>query len=131
MNTLIEQVKKAKALSWSERKRRAIRKIRTTITPFLNKIIYSSVAYFVNRKHGRHMIVYRPDFHYDFDGVPEYREIFNIWIKGSAGGILVLHDYSSGHWQGAKTATDNFFSDKPEKPILMPDKSGSAIIRKV
>jgi Macrocin-O-methyltransferase (TylF) len=49
----------------------------------------------------------------------------------STGGILVLHDYSSGHWQGAKRAIDNFFSDKPEKPILMPDKSGSAIIRRV
>jgi hypothetical protein len=276
MNSLAERIKRVRNRSWTELRQILFGLIRETVTPILNTITYSTVAYFVNRKNGRHMIVYRPDFHYDFHGMPEYPEIFNIWIKGnctdncgdlsrlyllyqnvtqvledgvqgdmvelgvykgnsakllvilakrwdrevflfdtfesfdprdfqnqdkdkirfirafsdtsfesvrefvgsenvhfvrgyfpdstvniqlptrisvahidcdlhdpikaglelfyprlSVGGILVLHDYSSGHWQGAKTAIDNFFSDKPEKPILMPDKSGSAIIRRV
>ena len=48
----------------------------------------------------------------------------------SPGGILLLHDYSSGHWPGATRAIDEFFEDLPEKPILLPDKSGSAVVRK-
>jgi hypothetical protein len=47
------------------------------------------------------------------------------------GGILVMHDYSSGYWPGATRAIDDFFADKPEKLILMPDRSGSAVIRKM
>jgi O-methyltransferase len=41
-------------------------------------------------------------------------------------GVLVVHDYNS--WPGARKAVDEFFSDKPEMPIPMPDKSGSALI---
>lgn len=48
----------------------------------------------------------------------------------SSGGIMLLHDYSSGHWPGATRAVDEFFRDLPEKPILLPDKSGTAVIRK-
>ena len=48
----------------------------------------------------------------------------------SPGGILILHDYSSGQWLGTTQAVDEFFADRPEKPILIPDKSGSAIVRK-
>lgn len=48
----------------------------------------------------------------------------------SPGGMMLLHDYSSGHWPGATRAIDEFFLDLPEKPVLMPDKSGTAIIRK-
>lgn len=46
------------------------------------------------------------------------------------GAIMFLHDYSSGEWAGAKIAVDEFFRNRPEKPILMPDKSGTAVIRK-
>ena len=49
----------------------------------------------------------------------------------SRGGLLIMHDYGSGHWRGATRAVDEFFADKPEKPIIMPDKSGSAVIRRV
>ena len=49
----------------------------------------------------------------------------------SAGGMLIVHDYSSRHWPGIAQAVDQFFADKPEKPILIPDKSGSAAIRKM
>ncbi|MEO6655875.1 MAG: class I SAM-dependent methyltransferase [Pyrinomonadaceae bacterium] len=46
------------------------------------------------------------------------------------GGMLVMHDYASYTWQGVETAVDAFFEDKPERPILIPDKSGTAVIRK-
>ncbi len=48
----------------------------------------------------------------------------------SPGGLMLLHDYSSGLWPGATRAIDEFFRDRPEKPILAPDKSGTAVIRK-
>lgn len=44
-------------------------------------------------------------------------------------GILVIHDYNA--WPGARRAVDEFFADKPELPIPMPDKSGSAVIVKL
>jgi hypothetical protein len=47
-----------------------------------------------------------------------------------AGGLLLLHDYSSGFWDGAKKATDEFCAEFGERVILMPDKSGSVFIRK-
>jgi O-methyltransferase len=43
-------------------------------------------------------------------------------------GMLVIHDYNA--WPGARSAVDTFFSDKPELPIPMPDKSGSALVVK-
>ena len=46
------------------------------------------------------------------------------------GGLLLLHDYSSLHWAGAKRAIDEFCAASGEFPILMPDKSGSAFIRR-
>jgi len=44
-------------------------------------------------------------------------------------GILVIHDYNA--WPGARRAVDEFFADKPELPLPMPDKSGSAVIVKL
>ncbi|MBX2931927.1 MAG: class I SAM-dependent methyltransferase [Chitinophagaceae bacterium] len=46
------------------------------------------------------------------------------------GGFLIMHDYFSLHWQGAIQTMDAFFTDKPEKLIPVPDKSGTAVIRK-
>jgi predicted O-methyltransferase YrrM len=48
----------------------------------------------------------------------------------SPGGLLILHDYSSGRWPGCTKAIDEFFKDKAERPVLMPDKSGTAIVVK-
>lgn len=48
----------------------------------------------------------------------------------SPGGLLVVHDYHSGCWPGVKQAVDEFFTDKPEQPVLIPDKSGTGIIAK-
>jgi len=47
------------------------------------------------------------------------------------GALIVLHDYASGHWPGATQAIDQFFSDKAETVVIMPDKSGTAVVRKV
>ena len=49
----------------------------------------------------------------------------------SRAGLLVVHDYASGHWPGVAQAVDEFLADKPEKPVLIPDKSGSAALVKV
>lgn len=46
------------------------------------------------------------------------------------GGLFMLHDYSSLHWDGSKKAIDEFCKLTGEHVILMPDKSGSAFIRK-
>jgi len=48
----------------------------------------------------------------------------------SAGGIMIMHDYSNPHWIGAKAAIDEFRHKISEGLILMPDKSGTAMIRK-
>jgi O-methyltransferase len=45
------------------------------------------------------------------------------------GGFILVHDYNS--WLGARKAVTEFFRDKPETPIPMPDKSGSALILKL
>lgn len=47
------------------------------------------------------------------------------------GGFLVMHDYGSGAWPGIAEAVDAFFADKPESIVRIPDKSGSAIVRRV
>ncbi len=46
----------------------------------------------------------------------------------SEAGMIVVHDYNA--WPGARKAVDEFFSDKKELPIPLPDKSGSALIVK-
>ena len=48
----------------------------------------------------------------------------------SHGGALFLHDYSSGHWPGATQAIDEFCVATGEFAVLIPDKSGSAFVRK-
>jgi O-methyltransferase len=48
--------------------------------------------------------------------------------RTARGGMLVVHDYNS--WFGARKAVDDFLKDKPEFPVPMPDKSGSALILK-
>ena len=51
--------------------------------------------------------------------------------KLAKGGFLILHDYSSLAWPGARAAIESFFSDKEEKIIPIPDKSGTAVTRKL
>ena len=46
------------------------------------------------------------------------------------GAVFFLHDYSSLHCDGAKKAIDEFCRANGEYVILIPDKSGSAFVRK-
>jgi hypothetical protein len=46
------------------------------------------------------------------------------------GGFLVLHDYTALYWDGIEMAIDEFFSNKPERVIPIPDRFGTAVIRK-
>jgi Macrocin-O-methyltransferase (TylF)/Anaphase-promoting complex, cyclosome, subunit 3/Tetratricopeptide repeat len=48
----------------------------------------------------------------------------------SPGGLLILHDYSSGYFPGAKQAIDEFAATIQENLVLLPDRFGSALIRK-
>jgi Macrocin-O-methyltransferase (TylF) len=64
-----------------------------------------------------------------YDPMKAGLEIF--YPRMSPGGLLMLHDYSSGHWPGATRAIDEFFENRPEKPVLLPGKSGTAVVRKI
>jgi Macrocin-O-methyltransferase (TylF) len=46
------------------------------------------------------------------------------------GGFLIIHDYGSLAWAGAEKAIDQFFANKPECVIHIPDSSGSAVVRR-
>ena len=46
------------------------------------------------------------------------------------GGILFVHDYASGVWPGVAQAVDELRAATGESLVLLPDKSGTAIIRK-
>jgi hypothetical protein len=48
----------------------------------------------------------------------------------SPGGMLFVHDYSSCYWDGVKSAVDEFSRQTGATPVLLPDKSGTAVIRK-
>jgi O-methyltransferase len=48
-----------------------------------------------------------------------------------SGGFLIMHDYANAHWKGAEKAVDEFLTGKPEKVIPIPDKSGTAVLRKI
>lgn len=48
----------------------------------------------------------------------------------SPGGMLIIHDYANLCWDGPKQAVDEFVLGISECLVLMPDKSGTAVIRK-
>jgi len=62
---------------------------------------------------------------------PMKAAIAEFYPRLSPGGILIMHDYASGGWPGARRAVDEFFRDKPENVIVFPDKSGTALVRKI
>jgi len=70
--------------------------------------------------------------HIDCDLYEPFRAALSYFYpRLTQGGFLILHDYSSLHWDGAERAVDEFFSGKPEKVVPIPDKSGTVVIRKV
>jgi len=46
------------------------------------------------------------------------------------GGFIVVHDYNSFGWDGAEKAVDQFFANRPECVVPVPDGCGSVVIRK-
>jgi len=67
--------------------------------------------------------------HIDCDlGKPVSSALEYFYPRTAPGGMIVIHDYSSGWWKDVKPAVDNFLKDKPENPVLIPDKSGTVAI---
>lgn len=67
--------------------------------------------------------------HVDCDlGKPVLSALEFFYPRMSPGGLIIVHDYSSGWWPDVKPAVDGFMKDKPETVILLPDKSGSVVI---
>lgn len=46
------------------------------------------------------------------------------------GGFILMHDYSSLFWDGTQRTIDEFFSNKPECVVPLPDLAGTAVIRR-
>ncbi|SEK21897.1 Macrocin-O-methyltransferase (TylF) [Pseudobutyrivibrio ruminis] len=44
------------------------------------------------------------------------------------GGMIFIHDYSSGYWEGCTQAVNEFCDENELSVVLMPDKSGTAVI---
>lgn len=61
---------------------------------------------------------------------PQLSGLRYFYPRMSTGGVMIIHDCNNEYF-GSKKAINDFFHDKPETPILIPDKSGSAIIIKI
>jgi O-methyltransferase len=61
---------------------------------------------------------------------PTWDALAFFYPKVSPGGLMIMHDYSSMAWPGIAEAVDRFFADKPESVVLVPDRSGTAVVRK-
>lgn len=69
--------------------------------------------------------------HLDCDLYRPMSEALNFFYERmSPGGMMVVHDYSSGEWPGVGQAVNEFLTRTRLTLVLMPDKSGTAIIRK-
>ncbi|MFH0992623.1 MAG: TylF/MycF/NovP-related O-methyltransferase [bacterium] len=69
----------------------------------------------------------------DFDKYkPTMAALKVFYSRVNPGGFIFIHDYSNpeSEW-GCSRALNEFLSDKPEKPILIPDAWGTALFRKV
>lgn len=49
----------------------------------------------------------------------------------AVGGIMFLHDYANPRWPGCRRAVDEFCRQTSQRVVVMPDKSGSAFLRRV
>ena len=56
--------------------------------------------------------------HLDCDLYESYKvSLTNLYDKVVKGGIIMFDEYDDQRWPGAKIAIDEFFADKPEKPV--------------
>ncbi|TDG02668.1 hypothetical protein E1N52_38780 [Paraburkholderia guartelaensis] len=69
--------------------------------------------------------------HIDCDlGEPMAAGLHYFYPRVRPGGFIIMHDYNSLYWDGAETAIDRFFADKPESIVPLPDLCGSVVVRK-
>ncbi len=69
--------------------------------------------------------------HIDFDLYEPMKAALEFFYpRMPRGGMMILHDYSSGSWPGATRAITEFYQVHDELISLWPDKSGTAILRK-
>lgn len=70
--------------------------------------------------------------HIDADlAKPTHSALEYFYPRLSPGGFMILHDYGGGTWPGVADAVDAFFADKPESLVRIPDRSGTAIVRRM
>jgi hypothetical protein len=70
--------------------------------------------------------------HIDCDLYAPFRAALEYFYpRMTPGGFLIMHDYSSLVWEGVERAVDEFLANKLERIIPIPDKSGTAVLRKV
>lgn len=50
------------------------------------------------------------------------------WPRMNEGGMIFVHDYSSGHWPGATKAVDEFCASNKVRGVLLPDLAGSYLL---
>ena len=48
----------------------------------------------------------------------------------SPGGLIIVDDYNNPYWDGIKLAVDEYCRRIPERPVVLGDKSGTAMLRK-
>jgi hypothetical protein len=61
---------------------------------------------------------------------PQISGLEYFYPRTAQGGVIILHDCNNEYF-GSRKALDEFFFDKPETPIIIPDKSGSAVVVKL
>lgn len=62
--------------------------------------------------------------------LPFRRALEYFWPRLAPGGFLLMHDYAGLRWDGVERAVDEFFADKPEAIVPLPDHAGTAVARK-
>lgn len=50
------------------------------------------------------------------------------WPRMNVGGMIFVHDYSSGHWPGVTRAVDEFCNATGARGVLLPDLQGSFVL---
>jgi hypothetical protein len=59
---------------------------------------------------------------------PIYDALRFFWPRMTPGGMIFVHDYSSGHWPGATRAVDQFCAESGVRGMLLPDLAGSYVL---
>lgn len=61
---------------------------------------------------------------------PQFSGLEYFYPRVVKGGVIIIHDCNNEYF-GSRRALDEFFLNKPETPVIIPDKSGSAVVIKL